>query len=155
MKFNKLKFLYLFFAVFIVTVGFFFWEQYLLNHFLGGYDEYGLPAQKSATGFYFFIKTWPVWSYPLLIFVTISFFINGHKSVVREYQNDYLTQKLTEKTLSCEQFHNEVRALNSTIQSLERHAQLKNDYDKLIDLYAKLNEDYQRSLDFVEKILGS
>ena len=54
-------------AVILASVSYYFWEDYLFSHFLGGYDQYGLPKQVSYQGFYFFFAAWPLWLYPLFL----------------------------------------------------------------------------------------
>jgi len=150
LHYKKLKFLYLFFAVFLLTVSFYFWERYLLNHFLGGYDQYGLPAQQSATGFFFFLAGWPVWSFPLLVIFSSWFFVSNIKNERRREIKSDIASKLVEKELECTQLYQEVRALEAALKST---AGYKDEYADLDKAFCALAKDYKRSLELIEQLL--
>lgn len=40
------------------------WRHYLSNHFIGQYDELGIPFQTAGPGWPIFRDTWPLWLIP-------------------------------------------------------------------------------------------
>jgi len=47
------------------AAGFHIWEVYLSNHFIGTYDEYGIPYKFSGHGWRLMLIGWPIWVNPL------------------------------------------------------------------------------------------
>ncbi len=54
------------------TTGFHFWEVFLHNHFVGGFNTYGLPANFSRTGWHLLIDAWPLWLIPTVFAIIIA-----------------------------------------------------------------------------------
>lgn len=50
-----------------ITAAFHFWEQYLLSHFIGEFDAFGLPSNFSRTGFSLLLDGWQLWLIPALL----------------------------------------------------------------------------------------
>jgi hypothetical protein len=57
-----------------ITAGFYFWRLYLLYHFVGRFDAFGLPTELYRSGLYILIDAWPIWFFPtsVAIIVTIA-----------------------------------------------------------------------------------
>jgi len=70
------------------TAAFHFWEQYLITHFMGEFDPFGLPSNFSRSGFALMLDAWVLWLAPALltgIFVfTITYFVARHISPIKE-----------------------------------------------------------------------
>lgn len=66
------------------TAGFHFWETYLYNHFIGGFNEFGLPDNYSDTGWGLMIDAWPLWLIPTILAVVLSLIISYF---YREYRS--------------------------------------------------------------------
>lgn len=60
-----------------LTAGFHFWEVYLGTHYLGGFNEYGLPADFSRTGWALLIDAFTLWAVPSLICALIASLLTG------------------------------------------------------------------------------
>lgn len=71
---NILKIIALAVVLIILTIGFVIWEDYLRDHFVGAFDQYGLPSQFFRTGLPLMIDAWPIWVIPsvLLVIITIT-----------------------------------------------------------------------------------
>jgi hypothetical protein len=55
----------------ILTIGFAAWQDYLNEHFVGTFDQYGLPSQFFRTGWPLIIDAWPIWLIPSVLLVLI------------------------------------------------------------------------------------
>jgi hypothetical protein len=55
----------------ILIVGFVLWEDYLRDHFVGAFDQYGLPSQFFRTGLPLMIDAWPIWVIPSVLLVLL------------------------------------------------------------------------------------
>jgi len=53
------------------ATGFYQWEIYLHQHFIGKYDPYGIPHSFSGSGWSLFVSAWPLWFVPSLIVATL------------------------------------------------------------------------------------
>ncbi len=78
----------------VIAAGFHLWEVYIQNHFIGVFDEHGLPSDQIISGWDMFVHAWPVWSVPtgvvLVLFLTI--FLFRKKSALEEdyeFEEDY------------------------------------------------------------------
>lgn len=69
---NTLKIVALGFILVLLTMGFVLWGHYLNNHFVGAFDEYGLPSKFFRVGWPLMIDAWPLWFFPSLFFVLIA-----------------------------------------------------------------------------------
>jgi hypothetical protein len=55
-----------------LTAGFYFWRLYLLNHFAGRFDAFGLPTELYRSGLYLLIDAWPIWFFPTSVAIIIT-----------------------------------------------------------------------------------
>ncbi|NKB46772.1 MAG: hypothetical protein GKR77_03200 [Legionellales bacterium] len=56
-----------------ITAGFYFWHMYLIQHFVGRFDVYGLPTELYRSGLYLLIDAWPIWVFPTALVIGGSF----------------------------------------------------------------------------------
>jgi len=127
-----------------ISLLFYFWLYYLRHHFLGGFDFLRRPVANSATGLYFFIKAWPVWSFPLLLLIWGWALWQGQRRAIRHERLQRFVQ----------QSNQQQRHINELQLKLEKHAQLENEWQLSQTAYRELLQDYQRSTDFIEKLLA-
>ena len=73
MKLNKniLKIATLAGVLIFMTVGFAFWQDYLREHFVGGFDQYGLPSQFFRTGWPLALDAWPIRVTPSVLLIIL------------------------------------------------------------------------------------
>jgi len=43
------------------------WEVFMQNHFIGRFDDHGLPSHISKPGWHLFFSAWPVWLMPTIV----------------------------------------------------------------------------------------
>ncbi|MGQ3888423.1 hypothetical protein ACQUW5_05250 [Legionella sp. CNM-1927-20] len=150
---NKIiGYLILIVVVTFLSSAFYFWEQYLLAHFLGGFQESAKPIMHSRPGFHFFFTAWPIWVFPLIISNLLIILLG------RRYYQIMLRriQKLKQERLKLQHEIQELRLklvnLNKqTNQSIKDTAH--KEYDALQIAYNNLVNDYKQSTDFIEKLL--
>ncbi|AHE66135.1 hypothetical protein [Legionella oakridgensis] len=135
------------------AVGYYFWEAYLLTHYLGGYDQYGLPVQRSYPGFHFFFHAWPLWFFPMIVILAIMIFLQWLRMAKVRREKQILTKILADKTLIIEELHEELHALKTKLDKVRDNSLLEEKYEQLEDELFSLEEDYERSLNFIEKLL--
>lgn len=68
---NALKFSAIIVVLIILTFGYVLWERYLGNHFVGMFDEYGLPSRIFRTGWPLLLDAWPLWFIPTLFILVL------------------------------------------------------------------------------------
>ena len=68
---NTFKIIALAIVLVILTIGFAAWEDYLNDHFVGTFDQYGLPSQFFRTGWPLIIDAWPFWLIPSVLLVLL------------------------------------------------------------------------------------
>ncbi len=135
----------------LLASGFYFWEQYLLDHFLGGFHEQGMPVIHSGKGFYFFFKVWPVWAFPLIVNNLLILFL-----AKKYYQ--FVVHRFWQLRQERFKLKNEIKELQRKLINLN-HSQsatrsvANKDYNALEKAYNNLASDYQQSTDFIEKLL--
>lgn len=56
----------------ILILGFVLWEDYLRDHFVGAFDQYGLPSKFFRTGLPLMIDAWPIWVIPSVLLVLLA-----------------------------------------------------------------------------------
>lgn len=54
-------------AILLLIVAYVLWSNYLDSHFIGTFDQYGLPVQFSQTGWSLLFIAWPLWAIPLMV----------------------------------------------------------------------------------------
>ncbi|WP_133128348.1 hypothetical protein [Legionella nagasakiensis] len=135
------------------VVGFYFWETYLLTHYLGGYNEYGLPVQHSYPGFYFFLYAWPLWLFPVFVLLVIMSFFQWYRVVKSHKKRQVLTEALVNKEVQIEELREELRTLKNKFDKIKGYSLLQEEYRQLEDEFFALQKDYERSLNFIEKLL--
>lgn len=145
-------------AVVLASVSYYFWEDYLFSHFLGGYDQYGLPKQVSHQGFYFFISAWPVWLYPIFLLCLLAgiLYLIGFDEKIKAARQNYLqTQKIRkEKQALKQELQNVHGQLDATRAQLRKKVdQLKSKNLQVEEEYSDLMAEYQKSLSIIEKLL--
>ncbi|WP_126339076.1 hypothetical protein [Legionella spiritensis] len=141
--------------VITIAVLFAFWEHYLFRHFLGTFDHKGTAMQKSANGYLFFYRAWPLWSFPLFLGVVITALWKG-RAVSRSRQRLKLLEK--ERVRQQAALHD----LEAALRTCQREAVLA-DYSadddapekvrELVQSYDELKENYLASLNLIEKLL--
>lgn|GEM_PF-3695374 len=137
----------------VLVIGYYFWEQYLLNHYLGGFDENGLLVAHSHTGFWFMMKAWPVWAYPLAVLAVVMIFwkqkrIHDLHDHIRLIEQNRITLQNEVSDLQ-----KEVKLLNDEQYRIQQESLIQTDYKALRTAYAELKDDYNQSLEFIEKLL--
>ncbi|STX52687.1 Uncharacterised protein [Legionella busanensis] len=150
---NKIiGYLILIVVVTFLSSGFYFWEQYLLAHFLGGFQEPDIPIMHSSPGFHFFFKAWPIWIFPLIInnlFITLigkkyyQVFIKRIAKLKQERLK--LQNEIKELKFKLIKLNDEVNKSRRNVDQ-EKHKALQIAYDNLVN-------DYKQSTDFIEKLL--
>jgi hypothetical protein len=140
-------------GVALLAIGFYFWEHYLERHFLGAFNAEGLPIPYSQTGFHLFIKTWPLWLFPLaMCWVIMAIWKQKRIKGLRAHVALIEQERINQQTQIVE-MQAEIHLLNEHInkQDLECY---KNENDSLLQAdYAALKEDYHQSKEFIEKLL--
>jgi len=96
------------------TAGFHLFEVFLHNHFLGTYDEQGLPYKFSESGWELLLRAWPIWFVPMLIVILILFgmqwlWTTSHKKVI-----EITKEERTQKTYTSDRIEDQLE-----IQSLQ------------------------------------
>lgn len=140
-------------GIIFYTVGFYFWEVYLFSHYLGGYNQYGLPVQSSHSGYWFFLSAWPVWTFPLFCMLGVIFLVYLFRSskVARRHL------KLLDRNQSNEDKINQllldVDRLNHQLNRARKKTHLQKKYHQLEQDFSALRNEYEQSLDFIEKLL--
>lgn len=56
----------------LLTYCFHLYERYLMNHFVGGYDDMGLPTDFSRSGWLLLYDAWPIWIMPLVTIIGLA-----------------------------------------------------------------------------------
>lgn len=153
---RRSKRIFIFFSIILIvcyTVGFYFWEVYLFSHYLGGYNQYGLPVQSSHSGYWFFLSAWPVWTFPLFCLLAIIFFVYFIRS--SKSARGYL--KLLDRNQKNEDKINqlllEAEDLKHKLSRARKKTHLQKKYHQLEQEFSALRNEYEQSLDFIEKLL--
>lgn len=68
------------------AAGFHLWENYLSNHFIGTYDEYGIPYKFSGHGWRLMLRGWPIWVVPTFLALAIALLIKSYISFTSKHQ---------------------------------------------------------------------
>ncbi|WP_133130401.1 hypothetical protein [Legionella yabuuchiae] len=141
--------------IFVVgmAVAYYFWEVFLFAHYLGGYDEYGLPIQRSHSGFYFFIQAWPLWVFPLLIVVLLIVFLAFVFQREKEHQMKRLRAEIIEREKALEALEMELELVRKEVKKTRIERNLKKELDELEEEFAILMEEYQQCQQFIETLL--
>lgn len=124
------------------TVAFHFWEQYLITHFVGEFDPFGLPSNFSRSGFALILDAWILWLAPTLIIgmlvFTITYLATRHTSVVKEEQLEQklihgLDSKDVANQLEVQQLKRQITLLKEHLRSakkgIPKSKELKHDYN--------------------------
>lgn len=150
---KKLIFFYLTIIAISIAIAFYFWELYLLRHYLGGYDAYGLPVRQSRSGFLFFLQAWPVWLFPVGIALLAMLFVLINKTQTHKAEMNELKKELEEQKAKYETLLLEEQSVKKKLEKVKGYAHLQDKYRKLEKEYFALKKDYQRSLNFTERLL--
>ncbi len=155
-KFGLKKWLFVTALVMIMSILFYFWELYLYDHFLGGYDEYGIPMQASKNGIRLFFTSWPLWAFPAFIMGLLVWakFAGTKKRVAQKVEVLESMLAALEKDIEANTETHETTARRlKSVQALYKKCKKEN--DALEDEFSVLMDEYQQSLDFIEKLLES
>ncbi len=79
---NISKIIALAIVLIILTIGFVLWEDYLRDHFVGAFDQYGLPSRFFRTGLPLMIDAWPIWVLPSALVLILALTI---EQVIRHF----------------------------------------------------------------------
>ncbi|GGI88752.1 hypothetical protein GCM10007966_16860 [Legionella impletisoli] len=136
-----------------MAVAYYFWEVFLFAHYLGGYDEYGLPIQRSHPGFYFFIQAWPLWVFPIFIVILLVLFLTSIFQREKEQKINHLKAEMIEHEKALEALELELELVRKEVKKTRIERNLKKELEELEEEFAVLMEDYQQSQQFIEKLL--
>ncbi len=77
----------------VIAAAFHLWEVYIENHFIGVFDEQGLPSDTIISGWDMFVHAWPVWSVPagiiVVFFLSILVFRKKSSALEEEFEDEY------------------------------------------------------------------
>jgi septal ring factor EnvC (AmiA/AmiB activator) len=141
------------FAVIALVVSYYFWESFLYTHYLGGYDQYGLPIQLSHPGFYFFIASWPIWLFPVAILLAMMFMfvtVKARKLLKHVHQ---LKSDIKEKSEALDAVKLELELAEKEVKKTQSMTALKRDHKDLEQEFSALMAEYQQSQAFIEHLL--
>lgn len=79
----------------LLTTGLQLWQVYLAEHFLGGFNEYGLPANFSRNGWGLMWDALPLWLVPTLIFALLAIFFTLTFKIATDSSSEIQTQPLS------------------------------------------------------------
>lgn len=83
------------------TVLYVLWRHYLSDHFLGSFDEYGIPSNIFHTGWGIMLSEWPLWLVPTLygvvLFNLIGYTITGYLRSKKD-KTRFLNEQKNQKT---------------------------------------------------------
>ena len=65
-----------------LTTGYILWGNYLETHFVGTFDQYGLPSKLFRSGWALMLDAWPLWLFPA---VFISILVRASEIMFRRY----------------------------------------------------------------------
>lgn len=145
-------------AVLLIAVSYYFWEDYLFSHFLGGYDQHGLPKQQSYSGFYFFAAAWPLWLYPIFLFSLLSgiLYMIGFDEKIREARQHYDYIQIIKKQK--EELEEELQDAREQIDAIlamgrKKNKKLKAQLEHTEQELKTVMVEYEKSLSVIEKLL--
>jgi hypothetical protein len=180
---SKIKIIFITLFVIWVASGYYFWEKYLYEHYIGAYDQYGLPIQQSNPGFDLLIKAWYLWTFPMIsLLIPIGFWIFNK---VNKFKANYkiLTKKFYKLEIETNSLKYELKTQKSEFDKKEQDyllseqrqetailrerqelnnslAECKKQNQKISVNYQQLEKnfhsvliDYRKSLQFTEKLL--
>lgn len=56
----------------LIISGIYVWNEYLSTHFIGQFDQLGIPFRKAGPGWSLLLDTWPLWCVPIGIIVILA-----------------------------------------------------------------------------------
>jgi|GEM_PF-6580707 len=150
------------FAVLIAT-GIFLWEAYLTNHFIGSYDEQGLPVYVSNSGWILMWHTWPLWFMPTLgvTLLILAIFPLWRKRFIEQYQATVAASKEPRKTsqeIVIEQLEIQNIQRKATVSAerlmltTQKLAYVETELDEKIEEILKLNDVLKERNALIEKL---
>lgn len=141
-------------AVAVIAVAYYFWETFLFEHYLGGYDEFGLPIQRSHPGFYFLLHAWPLWVFPLIFVFIVLWLLRLTKSQKADSRIKALEKELKLKEKELDSLRLDLELTKKEVKKTRIERNLKQDYQELEEEFEVLMEEYQQSQKFIEKLLA-
>lgn len=150
---KKLTFFYLAVLAILIAITFYVWELYLLRHYLGGYDDYGLPIRQSRSGFSFFLVAWPVWLFPVGLTLLAMLLVLVNKTQMHKAEMSAQKEVLEEQKTKYEALLFQEQSVKKKLEKVKGYAHLQDKHRKLEKEYLALKKDYQRSLNFTERLL--
>jgi hypothetical protein len=98
----------------LLTIAFAMWGYYLNHHFVGSFDEYGIPSEIFHSGWDIGTQEWPVWVIPsfffLALFALAFFLISDYLSTKIPKQDTHKAEETIVKITEAKQL-NFTRAL--------------------------------------------
>ena len=137
----------------LIGISFHYWEIYLMHHYLGGYDVYGLPISKSLSGFDFFLKSWPLWAFPFCLLVIIMCLIYLIKKATFIEQSLTLKKKMDVQINALTEQQLKAHSVSQQLSHLKPYKLLEKKYKSLKKELFYLKKDYKQSLRLNEKLL--
>lgn len=136
-----------------LSAGFHLWETYLGRHFIGGYDQYGLPSTFSRSGWYLLIDASPLWLIPALTLTLISLlayrYLKPATKRVTATPKAQLIQGNTSREVSQQL---QIEQLQQQTARLEE--KLIHEKKRMQEYIHYLEDDLQRANALIEKILA-
>lgn len=181
---RKLKLTFVTLFVIWLASGYYFWEKYLNEHYLGSYDQYGLPIQLSNPGYDLVYHAWFLWAFPLItLFIPMLYWslsnivkfkalsktlaskcdrleieINAKdyelKSKIEEFDRKEQEYIINEQKNETESLREYNEVYASFKEHQIEHQKLQNNYLQLEKKLQNLQIDYKKSLQFIEKLLA-
>lgn len=117
--------------------------NYFSTHFIGGYDQLGVPFQQARPGWSLLFTAWPLWIIPALLAVAITaticniLFKPSTKTVISEQETDLLPQDNVNKQLEVARLK---QSLASVMQSVETQANMNRELELKLLQTKKNNE---------------
>jgi len=124
------------------------WSAYFKLHFIGQYDQMGIPFRQAGPGWGMFFAAWPLWLLPScvvgLIVVTVTWFISsGSKKIEIEPESEI--EKPISNTTSIVKNKFEVSGLKQQLELSHQHLEelmeaTKKQADKIIELEDEIHQ---------------
>lgn len=130
------------FGVFIATQSDYL-ISYFSTHFIGGYDQLGIPFQQARPGWSLLYTAWPLWIIPVLLAVAITVMAcivllkTPAKTIFNETESDLLPQDNVNKQLQIARLK---QNLANAMQAVETQANMNRELEFKLLQTEKNNE---------------
>jgi len=137
-------------AVSWLTVGIHFWEIYLSNHFMGAFNQYGLPSKTFRTGWLLMVDAWVLWVIPafviLLVFILLQILLKRIFRSINQSPEKTITSPQINTLENTDLMHElEIQELNQQIETLkQKYREQRRQNQALLDTTGKDGVKFER-----------